>query len=319
MKTTELGRTGITISRLGFGAWAAGGGSWAFGWSNQDDSDSLAAIDRALERGITWIDTAAGYGFGHSEEIVGRAIAGSGHARPLLFTKCGALDGGAGQIVFDLDPGSIRRELEASLGRLGVEAIDLYQIHRPLPEPDLERGWKALVQLREEGLVRCIGVSNFTVGQLERIGEVAPVQTIQPPYSLMQPEAGNDLLTYAERAGIGVIVYSPMGSGLLTGTMTPERLASLPESDWRRRDKRFSPAALARSIELVPRLREVGRRHAASPGEVAIAWALHHPAVDGAIVGFRNADQVDGVFEAAALELSDADLDVIAGRAGHDA
>jgi len=218
--------------------------------------------------------------------------------------------------VFDLAPDSIRRELEASLARLGIDRVDLYQIHRPLPERDLERGWQTLTELRDQGLVRCIGVSNFDVAQLERIAVLEPSQTIQPAYSLMQPEAAEELLPYADDRGIGVIVYSPMGSGLLTGTMTLDRFAALPETDWRKSDARFSPEALARSFELAPRLKKVGERHGASPGEVAVAWALHHPAVHGAIVGFRSARQVDGVVGAAELELSDDDLAVIAGAPG---
>jgi aryl-alcohol dehydrogenase-like predicted oxidoreductase len=317
MQKTALGKTGLTISRIGFGAWAAGGSAWKFGWSKQDDGASLAALERAFEVGITWVDTAAAYGLGHSERIVGRALSGMPPPRPLVFTKCGAIAHGD-EVTFSLEPDSIRRELEGSLERLGIDAIDLYQLHRPLPEPDLEQGWEALVRLRDEGLVRCIGVSNFTVAQLERLQPLAPVQTLQPPYSLMQPAAASELLPYAERHDIGVIAYSPLGSGLLTGTMTAERLASLPEHDWRRHDNRFSPAALARSFDLAPRLREIGERHGASPGEVAIAWSLRHPAVHGAIVGFRSAEQVDGMIRAASLELTDDDLDLIEGSRAED-
>ena len=223
---------------------------------------------------------------------------------------------GAGKIAFDLAPDSIRRELEASLARLGIDRIDLYQIHRPLPERDLERGWQTLLELRDQGLVSCIGVSNVGVAHLERIAALVPAQTIQPAYSLMQPDAADELLPYAKARGIGVIVYSPMGSGLLTGTMTLDRLDALPDTDWRKRDARFAPEALTRSFELVPRLRKVGERHGASPGEVAVAWALHHPAVHGAIVGFRSARQVNGVVGAAELELSDDDLAFIAGQGG---
>jgi aryl-alcohol dehydrogenase-like predicted oxidoreductase len=231
-----------------------------------------------------------------------------------VFTKCGARIDAAGEIAFDLSPDSIRRELEASLARLGIDRVDLYQIHRPDPERDLESGWRTLLELRDEGLVRCIGVSNVTVPQLERIAALAPPQTIQPAYSLMQPAAADELLPYADERGIGVIVYSPMGSGLLTGTMTLDRFAALPDTDWRKNDARFSPEALARSFELVTRLKKVGERHGASPGEVAVAWALRHPAVHGAIVGFRSARQVDGVVGAAELELSDDDVELIAGR-----
>lgn len=314
MRRRELGRTGLEISLLGFGAWAAGGVNWRFGWSNQDDRDSVAAIERALEVGVNWIDTAPAYGLGHSEEIVARALEGADE-QPYLFTKCSAVKGEDGELVFNLTPDSIRRELEESLVRLRVDAIDLYQIHRPLPEPDIERGWATLVGLRDEGLVRHIGVSNFTVGELERIRAIAPVETLQPPYSLMQPEAEDELLPFAETAGIGVIAYSPMGSGLLTGTMTQDRFDALPTDDWRKHDDRFSPAKLVRSFELVERLRLVGARHGVSPGEVAVAWTLRNPAVDGAIVGFRDAAQVDGIAAASELELSDDDVAVIDGRA----
>jgi aryl-alcohol dehydrogenase-like predicted oxidoreductase len=314
MQSTELGATGLTISRIGFGAWAAGGADWRFGWSMQEDDDSLAAILRALELGVDWIDTAPAYGFGHSEAIVGRAIEGISE-RPRLFTKCGALEAPGGGVRFCLDRDSILAEIERSLTRLGVEAIDLYQIHRPLPDADIEEGWSTLVELRDAGLARHIGVSNFTVAQLERVAAIAPVETLQPPYSLMQPESAAGLLPFAKAAGIGVLCYSPMGSGLLTGTMTRERFDALPPGDWRRSDERFSAANLERSFELVPRLRRVGARHGASPGEVAVAWALRNPSVDVAIVGFRKPRQVDAILAASSLELSDEDIAEIEGTA----
>jgi aryl-alcohol dehydrogenase-like predicted oxidoreductase len=305
MRTTLLGSTGLEISRLGFGAWAAGGTKWRQGWSGQDDRDSREAVERALELGINWIDTAPAYGWGHSESIVGQTIRRLDR-RPLLFTKCSALRAADGSVTFSLDPDSLRRELEGSLERLETDSIDLYQLHRPLPEPDIEQGWETIVSFKAEGLVRHVGVSNFTVPQLRRIGVIAPIETIQPAFSLMQPEAGEELLPFAEEAGIGVIVYSPMGSGLLTGTMTQERFDALPANDWRRNDARFAPDKLDRSFELTPRLRNLANElHGASLGAVAVAWALHHPGVDGAIVGFRNAAQVDDIVGAGELTLSD--------------
>jgi aryl-alcohol dehydrogenase-like predicted oxidoreductase len=310
VQKTQLGETELAISRIGFGAWATGGSNWKLGWSGQDDGDSVAALERALKVGITWIDTAPAYGLGHSETIIGQVLRGAPPPRPLVFTKCGAIVS-RDYITFSLETDSIRRELESSLERLGIDTIDLYQLHRPLPEPDLEQGWETLLQLRDEGLVRCIGVSNFSVAELERIQTLGAVQTIQPPYSLMQPTAAEALLPCAERHRIGVIVYSPLGSGLLTGTMTPERLSALPVDDWRRHDSRFSTAALSRSLELAPRLLSVAQRHDASPGEVAIAWTLSHPAVQGAIVGFRRPEQVDEMIGAIALELTPDDLDLL--------
>jgi aryl-alcohol dehydrogenase-like predicted oxidoreductase len=305
MQTRQLGATGLEISRIGFGAWAAGGTKWRQGWSGQDDRDSREAIERALDLGINWIDTAPAYGWGHSESIVGETLRQLDH-RPLLFTKCSALKAADGSVTFSLDQDSLRRELESSLNRLETDSIDLYQLHRPLPEPDIERGWETIVSFRAEGLVRHIGVSNFTVPQLRRIGVIAPVETIQPPYSLMQPEAGVELLPFAETNGIGVIVYSPMGSGLLTGRMTQQRFDALPTNDWRKNDARFAPDKLARSFELIPRLRAVADGlDGAHLGSVAIAWTLRHPAVDGAIVGFRNASQVEELVGADELNLND--------------
>ena len=232
MKTAALGRTGMQISRVGFGAWAIGGGDWEFGWGPQQDEQSVAAIHRALELGVNWIDTAAAYGLGRSEEIVGQALAGVTE-RPYVFTKCSLLEGPGRTVVHDLSRDSVLREAEASLKRLGIDAIDLYQIHWPNPAPQIEQGWAALAELKEQGVVRHIGVSNFDVAQLRRIQQIAPVETLQPPYSLLAREAEGELLPFAEHAGIGVIVYSPMGSGLLSGRMTRERIAALPDDDWR--------------------------------------------------------------------------------------
>ncbi|MCU1486701.1 MAG: aldo/keto reductase [Actinomycetia bacterium] len=312
LATTELGTTGLEITRIGFGAWAIGGSGWEFGWGDQDDDESIAAIDRALELGVNWIDTAAVYGMGHSEEVVRRALAGRAE-RPYVFTKASLLDGGGGRVVHSLKRDSIRREVEASLERLGVDAIDLYQIHWPDPEPDIEEGWATFAELRAEGLVRHIGVSNFDVEQLRRIQQIAPVETLQPQYSLVDRGVEDDVLPFAEASGIGVIAYSPMGSGLLTGAMTRDRIAHLPDDDWRRRDERFGEPQLTRNLALVDRLRVVAERHGTTPGSVAVAWTLLNPAVDGAIVGFRRPDQVDPIVVAASLGLTDDDVATIAG------
>jgi aryl-alcohol dehydrogenase-like predicted oxidoreductase len=245
---------------------------------------------------------------------VGRALAGL-EQRPYVFTKASLLDDGSGRVVHSLKRDSIRREAEASLARLGVDAIDLYQIHWPNPDADVEEGWAALAELKDEGLVRHIGVSNFDVGQLRRAQAIAPVDTLQPPYSLVDRAVGQEILPFAEREDIGVIVYSPMGSGLLTGAMTRERIASLPDDDWRKDDAQFSEPALSRHLATVDRLKAVAARHGTTPGAVAIAWALHNPAVDGAIVGFRRPAQVDPLVSAANLELTAEDLAEIAGGA----
>jgi aryl-alcohol dehydrogenase-like predicted oxidoreductase len=314
LKTTQLGSTGLEITRVGFGAWAVGGAGYDWGWGAQDDDDSIAAIHHALELGINWIDTAAQYGFGHSEEVVGRALAGR-EDRPHVFTKGGQPEGPGRTTVQSLRRDSLRRELEGSLSRLGLDAIDLYQIHWPIPDEQIEEGWSALVEFKEEGLVRHIGVSNFSVPQLRRAQSIAPVETLQPPYSLIDRSVEEEILPFAEREGIGVIVYSPMGSGLLTGAMTRERIASLPEDDWRRRDPRFREPQLSRHLDLVERLQTVAERHGTTPGAVAIAWTLRNPAVDGAIVGFRRPDQVDPIIGAANLELSEDDITTIERKA----
>jgi aryl-alcohol dehydrogenase-like predicted oxidoreductase len=310
LKTAPFGGTGLEITRVGFGAWAIGGGGWEFGWGPQDDDASVAAIHRALELRVNWIDTAAAYGFGRSEIVVGRALEGLAD-RPLVFTKCSLLEGTGRRVVHSLKRDSILREAEASLERLGIDAIDLYQIHWPIPDEDVEEGWSALVELREQGLVRHIGVSNFDVAQLRRVGQIAPVETLQPEYSLVEREAEDDVLPFAEREGIGVIAYSPMGSGLLTGRMTRARIAALPDDDWRRDDPRFGEPQLSQHLATVERLQQVAERRATTPGAVAVAWALSNPAVDGAIVGFRRPDQVAPIVDAANVELSDDELAAI--------
>jgi aryl-alcohol dehydrogenase-like predicted oxidoreductase len=307
LKTAPLGTTGLEITRIGFGAWAIGGGGWEAGWGPQDDDESVAAIRHALEQGVNWIDTAAAYGFGHSERIVGRALEGVTE-RPYVFTKGSLLEGPGRRIVHNLRRDSLIREAEASLERLGIDAIDLYQIHWPIPDEDIEEAWSAFAELKEQGFVRHIGVSNFNVEQLRRIQSIAPVETLQPPYSLVAREIEGEILPFAEREGIGVIVYSPMGSGLLSGGITRERIASLAEDDWRKHDRRFREPQLSRHLALVDRLTAVAARYDTAPGAVAVAWTLRNPAVDGAIVGFRRPDQVDSILAAAGLQLADADV-----------
>jgi aryl-alcohol dehydrogenase-like predicted oxidoreductase len=314
LTSRQLGETGLEVTRLGLGAWAIGGGGWEFGWGPQDDEQSIAAIHHALDQGINWIDTAAAYGFGRSEEIVGRALEGF-QDRPYVFTKCSLLEGPDRKVVHSLKRDSILREAEASLERLGIDAIDLYQIHWPIPESDIEEGWSALAELKQAGLVRHIGVSNFAVEQLRRIQQIAPVETLQPQYSLIERDVERDILPFCERERIGVIVYSPMGSGMLTGGMTRQRIASLADDDWRKRDARFTEPQLSRNLDLVQRLSAVADRHDTTPGAVAVAWTLRNPAVDAAIVGFRRPDQVDPILPAAGLELADQDLAEIEGSA----
>jgi aryl-alcohol dehydrogenase-like predicted oxidoreductase len=313
LKTTQLGNTGLEITRIGFGAWALGGGGWEFGWGPQDDEESIAAIDHALEQGINWIDTAAAYGFGRSEQVVGRALEGM-RERPYVFTKCSLLEGPGRRVVHNLKRESILQEADASLERLGIDAIDLYQIHWPIPEEDIEEGWSALAELKQQGLVRHIGVSNFNVEQMRRIQEIAPVETLQPPYSLIERDVEREILPFCEQEGIGVIVYSPMGSGLLTGKMTRERIENLPDDDWRKRSPHFQEPQLSRHLALVERLRAVADRYETTPGAVAVAWTLRHPAVDGAIVGFRRPDQVNPILPAVSLELTDEDINEIEGK-----
>jgi aryl-alcohol dehydrogenase-like predicted oxidoreductase len=307
LKTSPLGTTGLEITRVGFGAWAIGGGGWEFGWGPQQDDESIAAIHRAIELGVNWIDTAAAYGFGRSERIVGRALDGLSE-RPYVFTKNSLLDDGTGHVRHSLKRDSILREAEASLRRLGVDAIDLYQIHWPVPDADIEEGWAAMATLKERGLVRHIGVSNFDAAQLRRIQSIAPVESLQPPYSLIDRGVEDEILPLARQDGIGVIVYSPMGSGLLTGAITPQRIASMPADDWRKHDPRFTEPQLSRHLALAGRLQAVADRHGTTAGAVAVAWTLRNPAVDGAITGFRRAAQVDPILAAVGLDLTDEDM-----------
>ncbi|HLY17138.1 MAG TPA: aldo/keto reductase [Bryobacteraceae bacterium] len=303
MQTKQLGNSDMHLTPIGIGAWAMGGGGWAFAWGPQDDDDSVAAIHAALDAGLNWIDTAAVYGLGHSEEVVARALKGRSR-RPFVFTKCERVWNERREIGKSLKADSIRREVEASLRRLQLDVIDLYQIHWPEPDEDIEEGWTTLAQLRQEGKVRWIGVSNFNADHLRRVQAIAPVTSLQPPYSILAREIEENVLPYTQAHGIGVIVYSPMKSGLLSGAMTRERIAAMPADDFRRRTPHFQEPRLTRNLELVERLRAIGGRHGRTPGEVAIAWTLRHPAVTAAIVGMRSAKQVEGVIGAAGFRLS---------------
>jgi len=313
MEMRKLGNSDLNITQVGFGAWAIGGSGWQFAWGSQDDNESIAAIHRALELGVNWIDTAAVYGLGHSEEVVGRALKDWRESRPYVFTKCGLRGDANGEVRKVLSADSIRGEVEDSLRRLSVDAIDLYQIHWP-PDPDspeLEEGWSTLSDLKREGKVRWIGVSNFNVQQLLRAQAIARVTSLQPRYSLVHREIENEILPYCLSEGIGGIVYSPMASGLLTGTMTRERAAGLPEDDWRRGHPDFTEPYLSHNLALVERLREIAKGRNRSVGEVAIAWTLRHPAVAGAIVGARNARQAEGVMRASELRLTEDEVNEI--------
>ena len=310
MNTKPLGDSDMRITPLGFGAWAIGGAGWAFAWGAQDDNDSIAAIHEALDAGINWIDTAAAYGLGHSEEIVARALDGISH-RPFVFTKCSRIWNERGELGKSLKADSIRRECEASLRRLGVETIDLYQIHWPEPDEDVEEGWAELARLKAAGKVRYIGVSNFDERQMARAANIAPITSLQPPYSLVRRSVETEILPYAARNHIGVIAYSPMGSGLLTGAMTRERIAKLPQDDWRRRNPDFQEPKLSRNLQLVELLKTIGSRHGQTPAVVALSWVLHNQAVTAAIVGLRRPGQLAGVIGAADFRLGPSDIDEI--------
>ena len=312
MKTKQLGNSDLLITPIGFGAWAIGGSGWEFGWGEQDDKQSVAAIHRALELGINWIDTAAVYGMGHSEKVVALALRSWSGPRPYVFTKGGLRWDEQGYVHRSLNPASIRQECEDSLRRLNVDVIDLYQIHWPTEE--LEEGWRAMARLQKEGKVRWIGVSNFNVEEMRRAQAIAPITSLQPPYSLVRREIEHEILPYCRSEKLGVIVYSPMASGLLTGAMTRERADALPSSDWRSRDAEFQEPRLSKNLALVERLRRVGERHGRSPGQIAIAWALRNPTVTGAIVGARNAKQVEGNVGAADLSLANEEIAEIEGR-----
>ena len=306
----RLGRTGLEISRVGFGAWAIGGAGWWHAWGSQDDDESIATIRRAAELGINWVDTAPIYGLGHSEEVVGRALEGL-DPRPYVFTKAGLQDGGDNSVRNVLKRDSILREVEISLKRLRVDVIDVYQVHWPIPDEDVEEVWSTFAEIKEQGLVAHIGVSNFTPAQMRRAEAIAPVETLQPPYSLLTRDIESDILPYARENDIGVVIYSPQESGLLSGAMSAERIASLPDDDWRKHDERFNEPQLSRHLALVERLREVGERHGTTPGAIAIAWTLSNPAVQGAVVGLRRPHQVEELALAGNVSLSDEDLATI--------
>jgi aryl-alcohol dehydrogenase-like predicted oxidoreductase len=318
MTLRTLGKSDLNITPIGIGAWAIGGGMWEFAWGPQDDAESIAAIRAGLDRGINWIDTAAVYGLGHSETVVGQAIKGLG-TRPYIFTKGSLVWDKSGRVSHNLQAASIRQEAESSLRRLRVDTIDLYQIHWPAwqgaPESaspgSIEEALGELADLKDEGKIRNIGVSNFNAQQMRRALQVAPIASLQPQYSLLAKDVESSILPYALQHGIGVIVYSPMASGLLSGAMTRERIAALPEDDWRKDGPNFQEPLLSHNLRLVERLRAIGKRHNATPGEVAIAWTLRNPAVTGAIVGVRSARQVSGIAGAADLPLSSDELDEI--------
>ena len=307
MQTKQLGNSELKITPIGLGAWAMGGGGWQWSWGPQDDEDSITAIHEALDHGVNWIDTAAVYGLGHSEEVVARALRGCSN-RPYIFTKAERVWDANGNISGSLKAESIRKEVEASLRRLQVEVIDLYQIHWPEPDEDIEEGWSEMLRLQAAGKVRYVGVSNFNVTQMNRALELGPITSLQPPYSLVARSVEEEILPFAAAHGIGVIVYSPMYSGLLTGAMTRARIASLAADDWRRRDANFQEPLLSHNLRLVQLLRDIGSRHGVTPGEAAIAWTLTNPAVTGAIVGMRNPKQVRGVVGAAELSLTQNEL-----------
>ncbi len=305
LELRQLGDSDMRITPVGFGAWAIGGGDWEFGWGAQEDDDSVRAIERALDGGINWIDTAAIYGLGHSEEVVARALAGSAH-KPYVFTKCSmrwSLDDR--KIYRSLKADSVREECENSLRRLKRDAIDLYQVHWPNPEDEIEEGWEALARLKEQGKIRWLGVSNFSVAQMERVRKIAPITSLQPPYSLIRPDVQSEILPYCRENGIGVINYSPMTSGLLTGKMSAERVAGMPEDDWRKKSPNFNEPKLGRNLKIAALLGEIGQEHGVQTGVVAIAWTLHNPAITAAIVGARGPSQVDGTLPAMNFCLSE--------------
>jgi aryl-alcohol dehydrogenase-like predicted oxidoreductase len=315
MKLRTLGQSDLNITPIGIGAWAIGGGKWEFAWGPQDDQASIAAIHAGLDRGMNWIDTAPAYGLGHSETVVNRAMQGLAK-RPYIFTKCSLVWDESRRISHNLQAVSIRREAEASLKRLGVDAIDLYQIHWPAwagrPESaspgSIEEAVAEMSKLKAAGKIRHIGVSNFNAAQMQRARNVAPIVSLQPQYSLLATDAEPSILPFALSHHIGVIAYSPMASGLLSGAMTRERIAKLPADDWRKQSPNFQEPLLSRNLRLVETLQEVGQRHDATPGEVAIAWTLRNPAVTGAIVGVRSPQQVNGIAGAADVQLSANDM-----------
>jgi aryl-alcohol dehydrogenase-like predicted oxidoreductase len=317
LPTRALGRTGMSITHVGFGAWAIGGADWAVGWGTQDDQDSIAAIRHAVARGINWIDTAAVYGLGHSEEVVRRALADIPQSeRPYVFTKCGLIWDENDRKAFPKQvgaPGSLKREVEASLKRLGVERIDLYQMHWPAEDgTQIEVYWQALLDLKKEGKVRAVGLSNHNAVQLEAAEKIGHVETLQPPFSAIKRMAAEAELPWCHTHETGVIVYSPMQAGLLTGTFTAERAKALPKDDWRSRNAEYQGDKLAANLKLADAFKPIAERHHTTVAAVALAWTLAWPGVTGAIVGARNAAQIDGWIDAARLDLTRQDMEKIA-------
>jgi aryl-alcohol dehydrogenase-like predicted oxidoreductase len=311
MQTRRFGKTELQITPIGFGTFASGGGDWKFAWGSQDDQDTIAAIHKSIDLGINWIDTAPVYGLGHAEEVVAEALKGMAE-KPLIFTKCARVWNENREIGKSIKADSVRREVEESLRRLQVDCIDLYQVHWPEPEEDIEEGWQAMAELKAAGKVRHIGISNFSVAQMERIKPYAPIETLQPRYSLLSREIEAEILPYCLKEDIGVIIYSAIGQGLLTGKMSAERIAALPDNDWRKNHPQFNEPRLSRNLALQALLVDIGAKHNTTAASVAIAWTLLHPAVTAAIVGGRNAEQVEGFVDGASLQLDEADKSQIA-------
>ena len=317
MTLKQLGNTDLQITPVGLGTWAIGG-EGALGWGPQDDAESIATIRHAVESGINWIDTAAIYGFGHAEKIVAQALKDiDSNNRPYLFTKCSLVWDEKLNFSHNMKAESIRKEVEDSLKRLDVDVLDLYQIHWPTwppgsPDPDIEEAWTTLAELKEQGKVRAIAVSNFNVSQLERAQKISPITSLQPPYSMLMRDIENEILPYCGKNNIGVIAYSTMHNGLLTGKMTRERIEALHETDWRKHmNPAFKEPHLTKNLELVELLTDIGDRYGRTPAEVAITWTLRLPAVTGAIVGARRPDQIDGIIGAMDFRLSESELDEI--------
>jgi aryl-alcohol dehydrogenase-like predicted oxidoreductase len=313
MQKRKMGYSDLTLTTVGLGTWAMGGGDWKFSWGPQDDRESIAAIHRAIELGVNWLDTAAVYGLGHSEEMVARALAGM-KEKPLIATKCSRVWDGQGNIGSNLSREGIFRECEDSLRRLQVEVIDLYQVHWPLPDEQIEEGWGAMAELVKAGKVRYAGVSNFNVAQLKRIQPIHPVASLQPPYSMLRRDIEAELLPYCQQNQIGVIVYSPMQKGLLTGKVTREWVASLPEDDHRKRDPMFNEPRLSDILGLVEFLRGIAQKHGRSLAELSIAWTLRRPELTSAIVGARRPEQIEGTAPAGDWEIPEEDLRAIEAR-----
>lgn len=311
MQTRKLGFTDLHLTTLGFGAWAAGG-PWDFGWGPQDDNDSIAAIHKAIDLGVNWIDTAAAYGLGHSEEVVGQAIKGR-RDQLTIATKCGLAwdDPSTRKVINRLKRESVRKEAEGSLRRLGIDVIDLYQIHWPNPDQDIEEAWEEIARLVEEGKVRYAGVSNFSVSQIRRVQKIHPVASLQPPYSMLERGCEAELLPFCAANGIGVVAYSPMQSGLLTGKYTKETVSNLAPDDWRRRNAHFQEPEFSANVGLVDRLRAIAQRHGRTPGQLAVAWVLRRPEVTSAIIGSRSPQQFAEIAPAADWQLSRPEIEEI--------